>query len=95
MKKRGNFQVAACLLSILFFNQKTRSSNYDLSSATITSTSLLKKKSIDWEEVREREIKLPTPTGSSKKQESSRKTYISALFPALEDFSTVCCDPHS
>ena len=32
------------------------------------------------EEAEEPEIKLPTSTGSSKKQESSRKTSISALF---------------
>ena len=31
------------------------------------------------EKAEEPEIKLPTPTGSSKKQESSRKTSISAL----------------
>ena len=31
------------------------------------------------EKAEESEIKLPTPTGSSKKQESSRKTSISAL----------------
>ena len=31
------------------------------------------------EKAEEPEIKLPTSTGSSKKQESSRKTYISAL----------------
>ena len=31
------------------------------------------------EKAEEAEIKLPTSTGSSKKQESSRKTYISAL----------------
>ena len=31
------------------------------------------------EKAEEPEIKLPTPTGSSKKQESSRKTFISAL----------------
>ena len=33
----------------------------------------------DLEKVEEPEIKLPTSTGSSKKQESSRKTSISAL----------------
>ena len=31
------------------------------------------------EKAEEPEIKLPTPVGSSKKQESSRKTFISAL----------------
>ena len=31
------------------------------------------------EKAEEQEIKLPTSTGSSKKQESSRKTFISAL----------------
>ena len=35
--------------------------------------------SLDVEKAEEPEIKLPTPTGSSKKQESSRKTFISAL----------------
>ena len=34
---------------------------------------------VDLEEAEEPEIKLPTSTGSSKKQESSRKTSISAL----------------
>ena len=34
---------------------------------------------IDLEKAEEAEIKLPTSTGSSKKQESSRKTFISAL----------------
>ena len=34
---------------------------------------------LDLEKAEEREIKLPTSTGSSKKQESSRKTFISAL----------------
>ena len=32
------------------------------------------------EKAEEPEIKLPTSVGSSEKQESSRKTYISALF---------------
>ena len=34
---------------------------------------------LDLEKAEEAEIKLPTSTGSSKKQESSRKTFISAL----------------
>ena len=34
---------------------------------------------LDLEKAEEREIKFPTSTGSSKKQESSRKTSISAL----------------
>ena len=34
---------------------------------------------LDLEKAEEQEIKLPTFTGSSKKQESSRKTSISAL----------------
>ena len=34
---------------------------------------------LDLEKAEETEIKLPTSVGSSKKQESSRKTYISAL----------------
>ena len=34
---------------------------------------------VDLEEAEEPEIKLPTSVGSSKKQESSRKTSISAL----------------
>ena len=34
---------------------------------------------LDLEKAEEPEIKLPTTVGSSKKQESSRKTYISAL----------------
>ena len=43
------------------------------------------------EKAEEPEIKLPTSTGSSKKQESSRKTTISALFtmpkPLSSDYS--------
>ena len=35
---------------------------------------------LDLEKAEEPEIKLPTSVGSSEKQESSRKTYISALF---------------
>ena len=35
---------------------------------------------LDLEKAEEPEIKLPTSAGSSKKQESSRKTSISALF---------------
>ena len=34
---------------------------------------------LDWEKAEEPEIKLPTSIGSSKKQNSSRKTYISVL----------------
>ena len=34
---------------------------------------------LDLEKAEEQEIKLPTSAGSSKKQENSRKTYISAL----------------
>ena len=34
---------------------------------------------LDWEKVEEPEIKLPTSTGSSKKQDSSRKTSTSSL----------------
>ena len=34
---------------------------------------------LDLEKAEEPEIKLPTSAGSSKKQESSRRTYISAL----------------
>ena len=36
---------------------------------------------VDLEKEEEPEIKLPTSAGSSKKQESSRKTSISALLP--------------
>ena len=36
---------------------------------------------LDLEKAEEPEIKLPTSTGSSKKQEVSRKTFISALLP--------------
>ena len=38
------------------------------------------------EKAEEPEIKLPTSTGSSKKQDNSRKTFISALF---KDFDCV------
>ena len=34
---------------------------------------------LDLEKAEEQEIKLPTSTGSLKKQESSRKTFVSAL----------------
>ena len=37
---------------------------------------------LDLEKAEEPEIKLPTPAGSSKKQESSRKKFISALLTA-------------
>ena len=39
---------------------------------------------LDLEKAKEPEIKLPTSTGSSKKQESSRKTSISALLTSLK-----------
>ena len=39
---------------------------------------------LDFEKAEEPEIKLPTTVGSSKKQESSRKTSISALLIMLE-----------
>ena len=43
---------------------------------------------LDLEKAEEPEIKLPTFTGSSKKQESSRKTSISALL-TVKDFDCV------
>ena len=39
---------------------------------------------VELEEAEEPEIKLQTPVGSSKKQESSRKTSISALLTMLK-----------
>ena len=39
---------------------------------------------LDLEQAEESGIKLPTSVGSSKKQESSRKTSISALLPLLK-----------
>ena len=39
---------------------------------------------LDLEKAEESEIKLPTSVGSSKKQESSRKTHISALLTMLK-----------
>ena len=39
---------------------------------------------LDLEKAEEPEIKLPTSAGSSKKQESSRETSISALLPMPE-----------
>ena len=44
------------------------------------------------EEAEEPEIKLPTPTGSSKKQESSRETSISALLTMPK---TLTCVDHN
>ena len=44
---------------------------------------------LDLEKAEEPEIKLPTSTGSSKKQESSRKTSISALFDYAKAFDCV------
>ena len=53
------------------------------------------------EEAEESEIKLPTSTGSSKKQESSRKTSISALLTTslmcesqqtVENSEKQCCE---
>ena len=41
---------------------------------------------LDLEKAEEPEIKLPTSTGSSKKQESSRKTSISALLTMAKPF---------
>ena len=49
---------------------------------------------LDLEKAEEPEIKLPTSTGSSKKQESSRKTSISALLTmpkALTVWITINC----
>ena len=47
---------------------------------------------LDLEKAEEPEVKLPTSTGSSKKQESSRKTSISALLtmPKCVDHSQNC-----
>ena len=44
---------------------------------------------LDLEKAQEPEIKLPTSTGSQKKQESSRKTSISALFDYAKAFDCV------
>ena len=44
---------------------------------------------LDLEKAEVPEIKLPTYTGSSKKQESSRKTSISALLTMLKPFDCV------
>ena len=44
---------------------------------------------LDLEKAEEPEIKLPTSAGSSKKQESSRKTSISALFDYAKAFDCV------
>ena len=49
---------------------------------------------LDFQKAEEPEIKLPTSTGSSKKQESSRKTYISALLSMSKPLTvwiTVSC----
>ena len=47
---------------------------------------------LDLEKAEEPEIKLPTPTGSSKKQESSRETSISALLTMPK---TLTCVDHN
>ena len=44
---------------------------------------------LDLEKAEEPEIKLPTSTGSPKKQENSRKTSISALFDYAKAFDCV------
>ena len=44
---------------------------------------------LDLEKAEEPEIKLPTSAGSRKKQESSRKTSISALFDYAKAFDYV------
>ena len=44
---------------------------------------------LDLEKAEEPEIKFPTSTGSSKKQESSRKTSISAFFDYTKAFDCV------
>ena len=44
---------------------------------------------LDLEKAEETEIKLPTAVGSWKKQESSRKTSISALLTMPKDFDCV------
>ena len=44
---------------------------------------------LDLEKAKESEIKLPTAAGSSKKQESSRKTSTSALLTMLKSFDSV------
>ena len=48
---------------------------------------------LDLEKAEEPEIQLPTSTGSSKKQVSSRKTYTSALL-AMPKHLTVCITIH-
>ena len=44
---------------------------------------------LDLEKAEEPEIKLPTATGSQKKQENSRKTSTSALLTMLKPFDCV------
>ena len=44
-----------------------------------------------WEKTEESEIKLPTPAGLSKKQESSRKTAISAVLTMPEPLFKLLC----
>ena len=53
---------------------------------------------LDLEKAEEPEIKLPTSTGSSKKQESSRKASISAVLTTPEPLTvwiTLCLVVHS
>jgi len=48
---------------------------------------------LDLEKAEEPEIKLPTSAGSSKKQESSRKTFDAAAAAKLLQLCLTLCDP--
>ena len=50
---------------------------------------------LDLQKGEEPEIKLPTSVGSSKKQESSRKTYISALTMTMDYAKAFDCVDHN
>ena len=87
----GNSAVATGLEKISFHSNPKECSNYcTIVLISHTSKEMLKilqarlqqyfqMFKLDLEKAEEPEIKLPTSTGSSKKQESSRKTSISAL----------------
>ena len=47
---------------------------------------------LDLEKAEEQEIKLPTSAGSSKKQDSSRKTSISVLLTKPKPLTLLCVD---
>ena len=73
----NNVQITAQLHSShMLAKYCSKFSNPDFNSTRTVNFQMFK---LDWEKAEEPEIKLPTSVGSSKKQESSRKTSTSAL----------------